>query len=126
VLVVDDNIDGASMFEVYLRGMGHTATTAADGATALRIAHDAPLDVALVDIGLPVMDGYELARRLRAELGAQTPVLIAVTGYGQDSDRARAREAGFNHHLVKPVELAKLDELLATVPRADGEITPPG
>ena len=70
--------------------------------------------MALLDIGLPVMDGFELARRIRTEMGGEAPVLIAVTGYGQDGDRERSRLAGFSHHLVKPIELGALGELVAS------------
>jgi CheY-like chemotaxis protein len=90
---------------------GHAVESAADGATALELARAFHPEVAFLDIGLPVMDGYELAVRLRAMLGESTR-LIALTGYGQQQDRARARAAGFERHLVKPVEL---DELLASV-----------
>ena len=84
---------------------------------ALRAAEARPPQVALLDIGLPGMDGYELARRLRARPGLARAVLVALTGWGQEEDRRRAREAGFDHHLVKPVELSALRELLAQVER---------
>ncbi|MEP6592955.1 MAG: ATP-binding protein, partial [Acidobacteriota bacterium] len=105
VLVVDDNEDGAEMLAAVLAARGHDTRVAHDGPEALRIAGSFRPEVAFLDIGLPVMDGYELAARLRdlPELGGIR--LIAVTGYGQESDRQRTRAAGFEHHLVKPVDL---------------------
>ena len=111
VLIVDDNEDAADMLEFVLSHLGFVVATAHDGPSALTLAaHFAP-DVALLDIGLPVMDGYELAGRLRAECGP-TLVLIAITGYGQPADRARSVVAGFDHHLVKPIDLERLKEIL--------------
>jgi PAS domain S-box-containing protein len=108
ILVVDDNEDALELLSEVLRGVGHEVRTAADGPSALEVARTFPAEVAILDIGLPVMDGYELAGRLRDELGAHAPRLIALTGYGQDSDRARATEAGFAEHLTKPVEAERL------------------
>ncbi len=102
--MVDDNEDALELLAEVLRDAGHVVTTAKDGPTALEVMKTFHADVAILDIGLPVMDGYELAGRLRAELGKELPRLIALTGYGQESDRARAREAGFAEHLTKPVE----------------------
>jgi CheY-like chemotaxis protein len=116
VLVVDDNVDAASMLQEFLSALGHEATVAHDGVAALELAGTFNPQVALLDIGLPVMDGYELARKLRERLGAATPRLIAVTGYGQDADRAQARAAGFDHHLVKPIVLTALTPLLVVEP----------
>jgi len=104
VLVVDDNRDAAAMLEVLLALNGHTVVVAHDGETALTLAQQAQLDVALLDIGLPGMDGYELARNLRALEATRHLRLIALTGWGQDSDKARARAAGFDAHLTKPAE----------------------
>jgi PAS domain S-box-containing protein len=112
VLVVDDNVDAAVMLHELLAGMGHELAVAHDGLAALELATSFRPDVAVLDIGLPVMDGYELARKLREQLGSEKLRLIAVTGYGQDSDRARAREAGFDHHLIKPIALDALAPLL--------------
>jgi signal transduction histidine kinase len=109
VLVVDDNLDGAQVLAETLRELGHAVEVAHDGPTALEIARRWKPQIALLDIGLPVMDGYELAGRLR-ELGGPLR-LVAVTGYGQESDRRRSREAGFAAHLVKPVDL----DVLTTV-----------
>jgi signal transduction histidine kinase len=111
VLVVDDNQDGADLLDELLRSMGHTTRVAYDGLEGVKAAAELEPEVALIDIGLPVMDGYEVAKKLRELLGP-SPRLIAVTGYGQASDRARALEAGFDHHIVKPVELSSLSSLL--------------
>jgi CheY-like chemotaxis protein len=111
VLVVDDNADAAGLLADALRALGRVVDVAADGPTALAIAARTPPDVAVLDIGLPVMDGYELAGRLRAGR-TQDLRLIAVTGYGEATDRARALAAGFDHHVVKPVALRELNALL--------------
>lgn len=105
ILLVDDNTDAASTLAMALRMVGFNVRTAADGLTALRIAEEFCPEVALLDIGLPVMDGYELAERLRKRCGDATK-LVALTGYGQRSDRVRATEAGFDAHLVKPVDFS--------------------
>jgi len=116
VLVVDDNQDAAELLRVALELLGCTADVAFDGLSALvRAAAFSPTSV-LVDIGLPGIDGYEVARRLRANPVLGTVRLIAVTGYGQQSDRDRAREAGFDHHLVKPIDLQQLQVLLRETP----------
>ena len=104
VLVVDDNSDATEMLSGLLTTSGHTVATAADGQQALDLLETFDADVALLDIGLPVMDGLELARRIRARKGVDAPLLVAVTGYGQAEDVARSRAAGFAHHLVKPVD----------------------
>ena len=111
MLVVDDNADAASMLSVLLRAHGHEVRVANDAEDALAIHADFVADVALLDIGLPGIDGYDLARQLRAS--TTRPLrLIAVTGWGQDGDRERARAAGFDGHLTKPAEL---DALLAAL-----------
>ena len=110
VLVVDDNVDAADLLSDALEGLGYQTRTAYDGPSALEVAAAFDPDVALLDIGLPAMDGYELARRLRDRPTTTKPLrLIALTGYGRDSDRARAREAGFDAHMVKPIDLLALD-----------------
>jgi signal transduction histidine kinase/ActR/RegA family two-component response regulator len=111
VLLVDDNVDAADMVATALEVLGHAVRVAFDGPSALADAPDFKPDVALVDIGLPGMDGYELAGRLR-RLDVAPIRLIAVTGYGQDRDFVRTREAGFEEHLVKPVNLDALREVL--------------
>jgi two-component system CheB/CheR fusion protein len=113
VLVVDDNVDAALTLQEFLTMLGHEAAIAHDGVAALEIAAAFRPDIAVLDIGLPVMDGYELARKLRDQLDRGGLRLIAVTGYGQEADRARARDAGFDHHLVKPIALDALMPLLA-------------
>jgi signal transduction histidine kinase/CheY-like chemotaxis protein len=111
VLVVDDNADAAAMLHAYLEELGHEPAVAHDSVAALELAGTFKPDIAVLDIGLPVMDGYELARRLRDRLGKLR--LIALTGYGQEADRTRAAEAGFEQHLVKPVAIEALTNLLA-------------
>jgi signal transduction histidine kinase/ActR/RegA family two-component response regulator len=114
ILIVDDNEDAAEMLAESLRGLGHEVHAALDGLSALEHArHDVP-DVALLDLGLPVIDGYELAVKLRQQEGWEDVPLAALTGYGQAHDRNRTRAAGFSAHLVKPVDLGEVD---ATVRR---------
>jgi PAS domain S-box-containing protein len=117
VLVVDDNVDAAEMLGAALRFRGFDVRQAYDGPAALDEAREFKPHAAFLDIGLPVMDGYELAGRLRDVPGLARVRLIAVTGYGQDSDRRRSADAGFEHHLVKPVNLDALEGLLADVGR---------
>jgi two-component system, chemotaxis family, CheB/CheR fusion protein len=114
LLLVEDNLDAAEALGELLRMWGHEVHVAHDGASALRLAAAERPDVLLLDIGLPGMDGYEVARRLRATPGFERVKLVALTGYGQESDRQRASEAGFNHHLVKPVDLERLRDLLSS------------
>jgi CheY-like chemotaxis protein len=111
-LVVDDNPDAADLLAESLRMLGYTLCVAPDGPSALRIAEGFAPDVALLDIGLPVMDGYELARRLREQAPGASVRLVAITGYGQDADRRRSEEAGFDAHLVKPVQIERVTALL--------------
>jgi PAS domain S-box-containing protein len=113
ILVVDDSVDGAEMLAAALTAKGYDTRLAHDAPVALRIAAEFRPDVALLDIGLPVMDGYELAARLRELPDLNGMKLIALTGYGQESDRQKSREAGFDHHLVKPVDLLILESVLA-------------
>jgi PAS domain S-box-containing protein len=113
VLVVDDNRDAAETLAEALTELGSTVEFAFDGPSAIERALAFRPDVALLDIGLPVMDGYEVARRLRAEPALTGIKLVAITGYGQQSDRDRAVEAGFDLHVVKPIELAQLPTILA-------------
>lgn len=119
ILLVDDNADAVDMLATFLGTAGHRVVTASDGPQALYVLRTLSPDVAVLDIGLPVMDGYELARRIREFLGPRTPLLIAVTGYGQVEDAERSRQAGFSHHLVKPVDGDDLLTLLAaTAPQS--------
>jgi signal transduction histidine kinase/CheY-like chemotaxis protein len=120
ILVVDDNADAADLLATSVEMMGHIAQVAHDGPAGLRIAAQFRPDVALLDIGLPVMDGYELARHLRALPGLASLRLIAVTGYSQEADRRRAEAVGFERHLVKPIQLAELHAVLAPAGEAPG------
>ena len=113
VMVVDDNVDAAQILSMYVAAQGHAVRTEFGPAQALALAPDFAPDVCLLDIGLPGMDGYELARRLRALPATRTAMLVAVSGYGQEQDRADSAAAGFDHHLVKPVDMAALEEILA-------------
>ncbi len=112
ILVVDDNVDAAESLGILLELDGHAVTIAHEGVQALATALAQRPSVILLDIGLPGMDGYEVCRRLRAEGFAATRI-IAMTGYGQDKDKQRAMEAGFDLHTVKPVEFSKLKAILA-------------
>jgi PAS domain S-box-containing protein len=113
ILLVDDNVDAADVLAEVLRGAGHEVAVAYDGPQALGVARGFAPNAALLDIGLPVLDGYELAERLR-ELLPGPLRLIAVTGYGQDADKRKSRAAGFDAHLVKPIDLRTLCSMLAT------------
>jgi len=126
VLVVDDNVDAALGLGELLRLVGHEVEVVHNAGQALRSARRFQPEIALIDIGLPDMDGYELARRLRAQLPVEAGLqLVAVTGYGLERDRQRSAEAGFTAHLVKPIELAMLEELLLrTTPHPDDGARP--
>jgi CheY-like chemotaxis protein len=110
---VDDNRDGAEMISDVLMDAGHEVRVAYDPSQALSLADSFRPQVAILDLGLPVMDGYSLGHELRVRLGDAAPLLIALTGYGQDRDKRRSEEAGFRWHLVKPVDAKKLVRLLA-------------
>lgn len=113
LLIVDDNVDGALTLAMFLEASGHTVTVEHHPKAALQRAAINVFDVCLLDIGLPEIDGYELAQRLREHPGTTASVLIAVTGYGQEHDRQQALAAGFAHHLVKPLDAAELLLILA-------------
>ena len=113
VLVVDDNDDAAESVRMLLELNRHTVRTAHDGPAALRLLDDFEPEVVLLDLGMPGMSGIDLARRMRIERRLDDVVLVAVTGWGQDEDRRRTREAGFDHHLTKPVDWALLAPILA-------------
>ncbi|MCS0616237.1 ATP-binding protein [Massilia kyonggiensis] len=116
IMVVDDNVDAAEMLGLLLEASGHRVSIEHDPLRALeRACAEAP-QACLLDIGLPGMDGYELARRLRAQPATRHALLVAITGYGQDSDRRLAAEAGFDRHLVKPIDLDALRDALASRP----------
>ncbi len=112
ILIVDDNRDSAESLAILLQMLGHEVNLAYDGEMALRVAKQFSPDIVLLDIGLPRLSGLEAARRIRHELGLRDALLIAMTGYGQEEDKRRSREAGFNAHLVKPVDLSELKALL--------------
>ncbi len=118
ILVVDDNRDAADLLTDLCRRAGHEVRTAYDPAAGLKIAQAFEPQLAVLDLGLPVMDGIELAERMRERFGGDRPVLVAVTGYGQPHDRQRSREAGFRFHLVKPVQP---DILLTAIEAIAGE-----
>jgi CheY-like chemotaxis protein len=113
VLVVEDQTDAGNLLGKVLQGWGHQVRIVHDGHAALEAAEHFRPDVVLLDIGLPGMDGYQVAERLRARPNLQRTVLIAITGYGQEEDRDRSQQAGFHRHLVKPVDPPFLEELLA-------------
>jgi DNA-binding response OmpR family regulator len=114
VLVVDDNIDNADSLAILLRLGGHDVCLAHDGHAALQIALEFRPEIVLLDIGLPGMDGYEVARRLRTQTSCEESILVAVTGYGRDEDRIRSADAGFDHHLVKPINFDALRSVFST------------
>ena len=116
ILIVDDNVDGAETLALLLRMQGNDVRTVHDGEAALRAAQTFRPEVVFLDIGLPGMDGYEVARALRAMPELAGVRLAALTGYGKDEDRYRAREAGFDVHLVKPVDPERLEQILAGEP----------
>jgi CheY-like chemotaxis protein len=115
MLVADDNRDAASTLAMLLQLHGHTVQLAFDGEQALAIFEREAPQICLLDIGMPQRDGYSVARAIRRSAGAQ-PLLVAVTGWGQTHDRQRALDAGFDHHLSKPVLIERLLELMATAP----------
>ncbi len=112
VLVVDDNSDAASTLELLLKSLGHEVRVANEGLEALRVAEEFRPEVVLLDIGMPGLDGYEIARRLRASRLEPQPRIVAITGWGQGADRERSHEAGFDLHLVKPVDMHELERAL--------------
>src|SRR5207248_661819 len=112
ILVVDDLRDAADSMAMMLRVMGHDTRTAYDGLEAVQTAAAFQPNVVLLDIGLPKMNGYEAARRIRSEPWGGKVALVALTGWGQEEDKRRSLEAGFDHHLTKPVEAAALEKLL--------------
>jgi CheY-like chemotaxis protein len=113
VLVADDNVDAASSLALMLKLMGHDVCTAHNGLEAVETAAAFRPDVVLLDIGMPKLNGYDACRRIREQTWGKTVVLVALTGWGQDEDKRRSQEAGFNSHLVKPVEPDALEKLLA-------------
>jgi two-component system CheB/CheR fusion protein len=112
VLVVDDNVDMAMSLSIILQMHGHGVEMAHDGSAAVETSRAQAFDVILLDIGLPSMDGYEVARRIRARGGEPRPLLVGISGYGFEADHRRAKEAGFDLYLVKPVDPRLLEKLL--------------
>ncbi len=123
VLVVDDNQDAADTASMLLRYLGHDVRTEYLGSSALKTVDEFRPEVVVLDIGLPEMDGYEVARRIRERYPAGTIHLIALSGYGQESDRQRSQAAGFDAHLVKPVELERLQEIFETVVHSPADLS---
>jgi CheY-like chemotaxis protein len=117
ILVVDDNHDSALSQAMMLSIMGHETRTAHDGESAVSTAESFLPDVVLLDIGLPILNGYEVAQRIREQAWGASMFLIAVTGWGQEEDRQRSAEVGLNVHMVKPVEPAVLEKILSELPQ---------
>ena len=115
MLVADDNQDSLDSMARVLLLLGHDVRTATDGVQCLALCNEFHPDVALLDIGMPRLNGYDAARAIRSEPWGAAVTLVAMTGWGQDDDVRRARTAGFDHHLVKPVDHAKLAALLGEV-----------
>jgi two-component system CheB/CheR fusion protein len=117
ILVVDDNEDSAQSMSALLKLQGHEVALADAGRVALAAAQDTRPDVILLDIGMPDMNGYEVARQLRSQTSFSDTLLVAVTGYGRPSDVQQTQAAGFDHHLVKPIDYDKLESLLDATAR---------
>jgi CheY-like chemotaxis protein len=118
VLVVDDNVDHAESLSQVLRILGYATRTSHDGISALRLAESYRPHAAVLDIGLPDKSGVEVARAIRTQSWGRDMLLIALSGWGQEEDRRRTREAGFDHHFVKPLDMDALTDLLAPLKRA--------
>lgn len=118
-LIVDDNVDAAASLSLLLQLGGHTTCIAHNGQDALRVVREFKPDIVLLDIGLPGMDGYEVARALRGLPDLGRPVLVAVTGWGAPEDRLRSKAAGFDEHLTKPVDISMIELLLTALPARD-------
>jgi CheY-like chemotaxis protein/two-component sensor histidine kinase len=121
ILVVDDNEDQAETLARLLRVLGHEVRIAFDGLSALVVAADLVPDLALVDIGLPGINGFEVARKIRQQPSLRHAVLVAQTGWGQDEDRRRSIEAGFDHHMVKPLDFDTLRKILGALPASQAD-----
>jgi CheY-like chemotaxis protein len=115
VLIADDNIDSAEMLSTFVGLKGATAHIAHDGAEAVRLGAAIRPDLILLDIGMPGMDGYEACRQLRANPESAGAYIVALTGWGQDQDKQRARDSGFDAHLTKPADLTAVEKMLATI-----------
>lgn len=117
IMIVDDNLDAARLLAELLRANGHRVEVAENASRALEIANKGSTQLFVLDIGLPGMDGYELARRLRSHPATADAVIVALTGYGQANDRMQSEAAGFDDHFIKPLDMSKLDELLKGIAR---------
>jgi len=117
ILIVDDNVDAAETLSMLLACLNHEVNVAHSPEDALRRLKETEPDIILLDIGLPGMDGFQLARIIRTRLGMTSVLLVAVTGYGRDEDRRRAIDAGFDVHLTKPAAFEDIDKLLKRLPR---------
>ena len=115
ILIVEDNADARESLGMLLEMEGHDVRTAQEGDTALKIVAEFRPEVVVLDIGLPKMDGFEVIKRLRARTDGTQPAVIAVTGYGQAEDRRRTQEAGFDHHLTKPVDPKEVMRIVASL-----------
>ncbi len=113
VLLVDDSVDAAEAMSMLLETLGHEIRVMHDGPSALAMVDDFAPDVVILDIGLPGMDGFEVARQMRTRAVTKAALLIALTGYGAESDKQKARDAGFDHHLVKPVSFTAIETVIA-------------
>jgi CheY-like chemotaxis protein len=117
ILIADDVRDNADTLAMLLRALNHTVEVAYDGAEAVTLAERFRPEVGLFDLAMPMMNGFEACRQIRKQPWGKSIYMIAQTGWGQEEDRMRAREVGFDHHLLKPVESAELLDLLANLPR---------
>jgi CheY-like chemotaxis protein len=115
VLIADDNPDGAESLAMLLGMLGHEVHIAHDGAQALEMASRVKPDIALLDIGMPGLSGYQVATRIRREAWGEGIVLIAVTGWGQEEDKRNTQAAGFDHHLTKPADPAQIESILESM-----------
>jgi CheY-like chemotaxis protein len=127
ILVADDNVDSAASLAMLLTIMGNEVRTAHNGLEAVEVAAAFRPDAILMDIGMPKLNGYEACRHIREQPWGKQPLLIAVTGWGQEEDRQRSREAGFDHHMVKPIDPVALERVLAGLApqTARGQAVPP-
>jgi CheY-like chemotaxis protein len=117
ILVVDDNKDSADSLEMLLRLKGNDIRTAYDGLDAVEVAQTFHPELVLLDIGLPKLNGYDVARQIRQQSWGRNVILVALTGWGDQDDRRRSQEAGFNFHVVKPVDVIALERLLSGSPQ---------
>ncbi len=112
ILIADDNVDAADSLAMVLELMGHEVRTAHDGRAAVEVAASFRPDLILLDIGMPTMNGYDACRRIRDQPGGRDTIVVALTGWGHDDDKRRSHEAGFDHHVVKPIDLATVKRLV--------------